>query len=404
MDIAVLLLAGILSLFYRTFMAVLAPFLAADPGVTSAELSTGVGAWFLAFALAQIPTGLLLDRVGPRRVVGGGLALAAAPGALLLALAQSALTVQVALALLGAGCAPIMMSGMYLFARRYDPARFATLIALMMGVAGAGNLLSAAPLSWAAEAFGWREVVFALAAITFALGVLTWALIRDPEVIDRPAPGAGLAARMGLDGLWELVRLPALAPIIPIAFTAYAASGGIRGLWAGPYLAEVQGMDPVMIGWVTLAFALAMTLGNATIAPLDRVLGTRKWLMAGANTIGLICIAALAAAEPSPWTAAALLIGTGYFCATYALLIAHFRGFVPERLTGRGVTLVNVYGFTGVALGQFATGWLADPLLEAGAPAAAYDRVFLWYAVTLAAALVIYALFAKDAKPGQQAE
>ncbi|MGM0585042.1 MAG: MFS transporter [Pseudomonadota bacterium] len=404
MDIAALMLAGVLSLFYRSFMAVLAPFVTADLGVSPSQLSTAVGAWFLFFAVAQVPTGLLLDRVGPRRLVGASVVFGAGGGALLLATAQGALAVQAALALLGAGCAPIMMSGMYLLARRHDPARFATLIAVFMGVAGLGNILSAAPLSWAATLFGWREVMLALTALTAALGALAWAVIRDPPLLEAPARDEPLHRRLGLDGLWELVRHRPLWPIIPIAFTAYAASGGLRGLWAGPYLADIHGLSPTQIGNATLAFALAMTIGNASIAPLDRVLGTRKWLMAGANAIGLACICALAFANPGPWTAAALLVGTGYFCATYALLIAHFRGFVPERLTGRGVTLVNVFGFTGVALGQFATGALADPWLAAGEPATAYDRVFLWYALTLAAALVVYVAFAKDARPGQSAE
>ena len=94
----------------------------------------------------------------------------------------------------------------------------------------------------------------------------------------------------------------------------------------------------------------------------------------------------------------------GFFGATYAVLIAHWRSFVPLRLTGRGVTLINVTGMMGTALGQFATGAISDAPLAAGDFAAGYERVFLWYAVTLLIGLTVYALFARDARPDQVAE
>ena len=74
---------------------------------------------------------------------------------------------------------------------------------------------------------------------------------------------------------------------------------------------------------------------------------------------------------------------------------------MPARLIGRGVTLINVFGMIGTSFGQFVTAGLAAPALEAGDPATAYHRVFLWYICTLGAALALYILFSRDAKPDQ---
>ena len=149
--------------------------------------------------------------------------------------------------------------------------------------------------------------------------------------------------------------------------------------------------------------AVVMTVGIFLFGPADRVLNTRKWLILAANGTGCLCMWALALAAPGREAAIGLIMAIGFCGATYALMVAHYRSFVPARLTGRGVTLINVFGMAGVALGQFATAWLADPLLAAGEVEAGYDRVFLWYAATLGAALVVYLVFSKDAKPGTAA-
>lgn len=401
MDIPALMISYVLSLFYRNFLAVLAPYLVEDLGVTASDLSSAVGAWYLLFAICQIPTGLALDRIGPRRVVSVALAVGAGGGALVFAGATSAWMLYAAMALIGAGCAPILMSGMFLFARRFEPRRFATLTGAMMGVGGFGNILGAAPLTWAVEAFGWREVMTVLAGVAVLLAAVLAALVRDPPALEAPS-GGGLKA-LGFGGFWELLKMPVLLAILPLAFMNYSVSGGMRGLWGGAYLAEIQGLSAVAIGEAMLWMAIAMTVGNFIYGPMDRVLGTRKWMVVGLNGTGCLCVAGLAFAGPGPDGAVALIVALGLFGATYAVLMAHFRSFVPARLIGRGVTLINVFGMIGTSFGQFVTAGLASPALEAGDPATAYNRVFLWYICTLGAALVLYILFAKDAKPDQSA-
>ncbi|WP_339946998.1 MFS transporter [uncultured Albimonas sp.] len=395
MDIVALMVIYILSQFYRTFLAVLAPALTADLGVTAAELSHAAGSWYLFFSLAQLPTGVLLDRFGPRRVVAAFLCGPAFAGALVFSQAHDAFELTLGVALIGIGCAPILMSGMFLFARRYPPARFATLSGLMIGVGGLGNILGAAPFAFAVEAFGWREMMLFLAATGLMCGAVAFLVLRDPP----PLPVEPGAKDAGFRGFLELLRMPLLLAMLPLALTNYAVAGGIRGLWAGPYLADIHGFDAAAIGMATLCIAVAMMSGNFVYAPLDRVFGSRKPLILSANVAGFLCVAWLAFGAPGAWTAVALMTACGFFGATYAVLIAHWRSFVPLRLTGRGVTLINVTGMMGTALGQFATGALADAPLSAGEFATGYERVFLWYAATLLIGLTIYALFARDARP-----
>ena len=154
--IAALVLAYVLSQFYRAFLAVMTPVLTEDLHVTAAELASASGWWFLAFAAMQVPIGGWLDRVGPRLTSGVLMAVGAA-GAVLFAQATGAMQIKLAMALIGIGCAPVLMASYFIYARQFSPAVFGTLAALTLGVGTLGNVASSLPLSWAVTAFGWRD-------------------------------------------------------------------------------------------------------------------------------------------------------------------------------------------------------------------------------------------------------
>ena len=381
--IAALTLAYVLSQFYRAFLAVLAPDMEADLGVTAAELSRASGLWFLAFAAMQVPVGWALDRIGPRATAAALLAAGGAGGAALFAAAGSRWQVDLAMVLIGVGCSPVLMASYYIFARTYRPAIFATLAGALIGVGSLGNIGAAWPLALAAEWVGWRGAIAALAALTLATAAACWALVRDPP----PAEGAGEGS------LLDLLRLPAMWAILPMMLVNYAPAAGLRGLWAGPYVAELYAAAAV--GAVTTAMGLAMIAGNFAYGPLDRLLGTRKWVVLGGNLLGAACCAALWwAPAPGLWTSAALLMAIGALGSSFPVLVAHGRAFFPPALVGRGVTLMNLFGIGGVGVMQFATG----PLFEAaGGGTAGYSALFGTFALALLLGCAIY-LAAPDAR------
>jgi sugar phosphate permease len=384
-----LVLAYVLSQFYRAFLAVLTPVLGADLGATAADLALASGLWFAAFALMQLPVGVGLDRLGPRRTAGWLFVLGAGGGAATFALAHSPAMIVAAMCLIGVGCAPVLMASFYIFARRFRPTAFASLAGLLIGVGSLGNLLSAAPLAWAVDWLGWRAAVAGLGGLSVVVGLGLLRFVDDPEAAGAPDGGGG--------SLLDLLRLPALWAMAPLIALNYAPSAGIRGLWAGPYLEDVFGLGASGIGIVTLWMAIAMILGNFAYGPADRVLGTRKWVLVGGNAVGATALVGLGLAPASGlWTAAFLLAAIGFFGASYPLLMAHARSYFPPHLVGRGVTFANLMSIGGVGLMQIASGRLHAGLSAGGASSeAAYGALFLFFAALLAVATVIY-LFSQD--------
>lgn len=376
-----LLLAYVLSQFYRAFLAVLTPVLQADLGLTAADLATASGWWFLAFAAMQIPIGSGLDRLGPRWTTGMLMAVGAG-GAFLFSQATGAFQIKLAMALIGVGCAPVLMASYFIYARSYSPAIFGTLAGVTIGVGALGNVASSLPLSAAVAAFGWRPTVLGLAAITAAVALAILALVRDPPRLVAAGDGS----------LLDLLRNRSIWPILAIMAVCYTPIAGLRGLWVGPYLADVQGADQIEIGRISLWIGLAMVAGNFAYGPLDRWLGTRKWVIFGGNALTLAALVVLwwFAAGP-PGMAVAALVAAGFFGASFPMVIAHGRAFFPPHLMGRGVTLLNLFGIAPVGLAQIVTGWV-HAATPATTPAAPYAAVFLFFAVTTAAGLSVYLL------------
>ena len=389
--IAALILSYVLSQFYRAFLAVLAPVLAADLNADAQSLAQASGWWFLTFALMQVPVGWALDNIGPR-ITTSTLLLVGALGAALFASATGPGTITLAMALIGIGCSSVLMASYYIFARSFSPAVFGTLAGMVIGIGSLGNIGASLPLSWAVDAFGWRGTVWALAGVTLAAAVAIFALVRDPARVEGNAKGS----------LSDLLKMPALWPILLMMATCYAPSAGIRGLWAGPWFADVFAADAARIGQVTLIMGLAMVAGNFAYGPLDRILGTRKWLVFGGNALMLACLMGLyvQAGVDSPLTLG-LLAGVGFFGASFPMVMAHGRAFLPPHLVGRGVALINLFGIGAAGIMQIITGRLhaaltpSNGVLNSAPPATPYAALFAFYAALLAAGLLIY-LFAKD--------
>jgi len=380
--IAALIFAYVLSQFYRAFLAVLTGVLGRDLGATPDDLAAASGLWFLTFAVMQIPVGWALDVIGPKRTASVLLSIGAV-GAFVFANASSVFEIKIAMVLIGVGCSPVLMASYYIFAKEYSSAVFATLAGMVIGIGSLGNIASAAPTTWAVETFGWRETLTGLGAVTAVTAIALFILIRDPKRPETRAEGSVLT----------LLKIPALWFIFPLMFVNYAPAAGLRGLWIGPYFSDIYTATPAMIGTATLVMGLAMVFGNFAYGPADRIFGTRKWVIFGGNALGgVMCLILALYPAPGVVTAIALFAAIGFLGASFPVLIAHARSFFPDHLTGRGVTLLNLFGIGGVGLFQMVSGRVYEAA-PSGAPA--YSALFWMFAIAVALGLAIYA-FSQD--------
>lgn len=387
LGIAVLIFSYVLSQFYRAFLAVLTPILEIELGATKQDLASASGWWFIAFAALQLPVGLAFDKFGPRRTTSACLALAAF-GAATFATASGPVQIQIAMALIGAGCAPLLMASFFIFARQFPPAMFGTLAGITVAIGSMGDILGSLPLAMLAEAHGWRVALWGMAAVTslVALGIL--ALVQDPERLETKGAGS----------VWSVLATPQIWPVLAMMLVCYAAPSALRGLWLGPYFHDVWGFDRVEVGWAGMAMGLGLVIGSLVIGPIGRALGTIKWVVFFSNLVLVLAVTSLWLRLFDGATAQLVLfVAAGLFGSTFPMVTAHARGFIPPALMGRGVTLVNLCGILPVGIAQQVTGRLHAGLEGSADPATPFGAVFAYFALTTAVGLVIY-LFSTERK------
>jgi MFS family permease len=392
-----LLPAYFLSIFYRSFLSVIAGPVMADLAIGPRELGLLGAAWFCAFALSQFPIGWALDRLGPRRTVTAAMTIGTV-GAFLFANATGAFSGMLAMALIGVGCSPIFMASLFLFARTAAPSRFAYLTSVFIGLGSLGNLVGAAPLAIAAAHYGWRPSMLAMAGCFLVATALAGLLIRDPPRAESTSGETeGLIA-----GLASIVKLRPLWLLAPITLTGYGILATARGLWVAPFMIDVHGMDAVAAGNAATAMAVTMVAGAFIYGGLEKWLGRVKPLVLWGTVGTAATFAVLAATGASSGTVATLLFALiGVIGFTYAILMAHARLFFPTHLLGRGMTAVNFLFIAGAALAQSGSGWFIAGQRAAGFDAPTTFAHLHWiFAALLLASAVIYALTPERPRTG----
>ena len=367
------------SFMLRNINAVVYPELVSAFTLGADALGILTGSYFLAFAAFQIPLGLLLDRFGPRRV-NASLLLVAAAGSLLFALAPSFALLVTARAMMGLGFCGCLMSSMTAFVLWFPRARMATLSGWMLAVGAVGALTATAPVELALRSLDWRTLFALLAGLICASALLIFLCV--PE---KPAAPRHATLREALAGLADIVRDAYFWRIGLLAALAQAGALALLGLWAGPWLRDIAGLDRASIAAHLLVAAGAFGIGGVLFGTLADRLARRgvkpqSTYLAGcaAATALLLPLAAGVAWQPM------LLWGLFMSCAAagtlaYSLLASRY----PIAMTGRVLTAANMLTMGCAFVAQSAIGavislWPAlDGRYDLAGYAAALGLIFI---------------------------
>lgn len=377
--------AYFLSYFFRTANAVIAGDLARDLTLDAAELGLMTSLFFGAFALAQIPLGVGLDRLGPRVVVPA-MMIVAVGGALLFAVAQGFAALALGRALIGAGMAAILPSAFKTFGAWFPPGRVATMSALLVGIGASGALVAATPLAWLTTRVGWRAI-FIGAAIAVAISALLIATLARNTPTETGRPGGAASA----GGFRAVLRDRRFWRIIPLNFFFTGIQLGVQGLWGGPYLIDVAGLTPLAASNVLLLLSGGVCVGSALSGWLADRWGVARTIAASAAIFAL-CQFGLIARPPLAIVAPLyLLFGlTGSFCI---MGMAHARQLFPAAITGQAVAATNFFGIGGSFCIQWWMGLIIKGF-DAGTtgryPPLAYSVAFGCAALGMVVALLWY--------------
>jgi predicted MFS family arabinose efflux permease len=244
-----------LTYLLRAVNAVVAPDLVAELGLSAAELGLLTASYLGAFALFQLPLGILLDRYGPRRVQVALFSVAAA-GCALFALASDVVTLTLARAMIGLGFAGGLMSSFKAIVIWVPTPRRALANACVMSFGALGLLVATAPTEFATQMIGWRMVFLAFAAITVVAGLIILTIVPE-RTAQTTTETLGEQVRQ-LAGIFRDRAFLAIAPLLATTAGSHIA---IQTLWAGPWLRDVAGLDRVGVASYLFVMGVAFFVG-----------------------------------------------------------------------------------------------------------------------------------------------
>lgn len=384
-----------LSYLLRVVNAVIAPDLVRDLGLTAADLGLLTSANFLAFAAAQIPVGIMLDRFGPRRTESLML-LFAALGAAVFALAGNAPGLIAGRALIGFGTSACLMAAFKAYVMWFPAERLPLINGLQMTAGGLGAITGTVPVEMALDVTHWRGVFVILTAMALAFSAAIYFVVPKRKVTESSPE----TFREQIAGVGRVFTSPFFWRIAPMAVTSQSMFLATQSLWSGPWLKDVAGLGRDDVANGLLMIAIAMVCGFLGVGAITEWLGRKGVRTGHVAFAGMALFTVVQVPLTMLWTEAAVPMWMlfGFFGTTGILAYAALpRGF-PPTLTGRVITGLNVMSFAGA----FATQWgigaiinLFEPGATGGYAPAGYQAAFALMIVLQAAGLAWYLVYRK---------
>ncbi|MFW6315035.1 MAG: MFS transporter, partial [Desulfohalobiaceae bacterium] len=358
----------LIGFFQRVAPAVMTQELMQDFQISAAALGNLSAFYFYSYVAMQIPTGIIADTWGPRRLLSAG-ALIAGLGTILFALAPGLALASLGRLLIGGSVAVAFVGLLKLASTWFPPRQFAmvTGMALFFGIVGAVS--AGPPLRLLMDIFSWRSIMLCMALLTLGIGSVIWIFVRDrpthkgytehqPQTFNAP----------GLDSLRHVIsavgqvfknRNAALLFVIPGGIVGCTLT--FSGLWGVPYLSSQYGISTAQASTLTSALLVAWAAGGPAFGWFSDVLGRRKPLYIMGSALCLAGWGLILMVPMLPFfLLVVILLLTGFCSGCMVVSFAFAKESLPPGLAGTASGVVNMGVMLGPTLLQPAVGWVLD--------------------------------------------
>lgn len=379
--------------FQRVTPGVLTEELSSTFNLSRAALGNLSAFYFYFYAAMQIPVGLLVDRIGPRKILTAGCILGGL-GALMFGFAPTLGWAAVGRGLVGGAVAVAWVSMLMLVAQWFSPSRFASMSGLSLAVGTMGAVLAGVPLRALSDLFGWRVVMGGSGVVALLLGLLIWVYVRDMptqrnyknHVAKRPDHEVTLPL---LTALVQALRFPAVWLIFWIPSGVCGAILTFTGLWGVPYLTTLHGLSVKEASLIVTGMLVAFAAGSLFFGALSDKLKQRKlpYLLGAALSISGFLVLGLQPELPL-LLVSLLLWATAFGGGSMVLSFGYVKESVPHHLGATAVGIVNLGVMVGPLVQQPVLGLILDHYAAAEGITGAYSKAGMTACMLVLAAWV----------------
>ena len=341
-----------MSYLLRAVNAVVAPDLVKDLGLSPGELGLLTAAYLGAFALFQLPLGVLLDRYGPRKVQAGLLCVAAL-GCVGFAFAPDFIGLFVARAVIGLGFSAGLMAS-YKSSATWVPAERRSLAnTAIMSMGALGVVVATEPTEWLVGLIGWRNAFLVFAGLILLAAGFILAAAPRKDTLTTPAP---LKQQFGQ--MIAIMKAPLFWRIAPLLGLTSGVQIGIQTLWAGPWMRDVMGFTREEVARHLLFMAVAFMVGILSVGVIADRLARRgigpMQVMLGFNLLYFAAQAVIVLRVEGLMFPAWLFVAA--FGQVAVLAFPWFAAHIGKELAGRANATINFTMFVAAFASQYLVG------------------------------------------------
>jgi len=250
-------------------------------------------AYFLSYALMQIPVGLLLDLIGPRKALVGA-SLVCGIGCLLFGATDSFSHLILARLFIGFGSAFAAISCLKIISTWFPFKQFTVMVGMTVTIGMLGAVTGQGPLAFLVKIFGWREVMMILAAIGGLLALVIFKVVQDrpegdKEHSEKPHEIPTFASLM--KGLLIVIKNPQCWLIAFYGGLMFAPTILLGGVWGAAFIGSSYHLDQTSSGNYISFLFIGWIFGGPLFGMLSDKMGKRKpnmWVGSAGALIALI--------------------------------------------------------------------------------------------------------------------
>jgi len=273
--------AGIFYLYemmLRVSPSVMTDGLMHDFSITSAALGILASFYYFAYTPLQIPCGVLVDVMGPRRIITISAALCTL-GSFLFAMSSTLFLAQIGRFLVGAGSACAFLGCLKITAEWFSPARFAVMSGMTTMMGTLGGTFGGPPLAWMVNnCGGWRQATILLATAGVGVTFFSWMMIRDHPIGHKPHHTHEIPLHKALK---RLVINPQVWLFALFGSFMYLPISAFAELWGVPYLMHTYGIDNEYASMASIMIFIGFAVGSPLFAWVSDKFQSRLLVMRG---------------------------------------------------------------------------------------------------------------------------
>jgi MFS family permease len=290
------------------------------------------GIYYIGYVLMHLPIGIMLDRIGPKKVMTGCMLLIVC-GLLPVVISDNWIYPIIGRLLIGMGSSAAILGVFKIIRLSFAEQRFARMLGFSVTIGLLGAIYGGGPVAQMCDSLGYKVVTEIFAGLGIVLAGVTYFIVPELQSNNQETVIADLKAVFTNHKL------------LAVCFLAGLLVGPIEGfadVWGAEFLKQEYGFDPIATGYLTSLIYVGMCFGGPFLGIITEKTGQYLDSIIGAGLVMLVVFMALVAGL---LTVSSMTIGfalVGVCCFYQILAIYKASTYVPNNLVGLATAVANM--------------------------------------------------------------